>query len=78
MILVCVFKLLLVLVSVSLTQYSRALSGELIKIKAAKLKPPPELDRNGKGGNRNAAHPKYKCNFQNRKYTPKIQMKFSK
>ena len=37
-ILVCVFELLLVLVSVSLTQYSRALSGELIKIKAVQLK----------------------------------------
>ena len=39
---------------------------ELIKIKAGQPKP-PELDRNGKGGNRNAAHLKYKYNFQKEK-----------
>ena len=40
-----------------------ALSGELIKIKAVQLKPAQarlDLDRNGKGGNPNATHLKYK------------------
>ena len=47
-----------------------ALSGELIKIKAVQLKPaqarssPPDLDRNGKGGNPNATHLKYKIQIQ--------------
>ena len=66
---VSVFVFVYVVCSPDLVQ--PALSGELIKIKAGELKPPaPELDRNGKGGNRNAAHLKFKT----RKYTPEIRI----